>query len=308
MKYADDIEKAVRNFFVAKTTEVKTTAGMDKRIINDALGAHEQSKRMRPSALPLNIRRTIMKNRTAKLAVAAVVIVAVSTGIYLFTGSGTSVALGQVKAAMEKIDWVHSINEGSSLEGWFAFESKVIIEKQEDGTINYFNSRRNRQYFYDPVTETIEIRKIVPDDVFAAGFEDPFFKRYDGPFEFLADMAKLIQAEGGKFKQSTGEYEGTKVVIWEFSDKDSGFTGVLAVDVDGNIQEVPGIEYCQLAKIFIDSKRHLPLATETRLIKDGKIIREMHTKLEYPEVGPKDIYDLGVPKSAQIVDRTQQSK
>ena len=104
MKYADDIEKAVRNFFVTKTTEVKTTAGMDKRIINDALGAHELSKRMRPSALPLNIRRTIMKNRTVKLAAAAAIIVVVSIGIsYIAKDHPGSVALGDVVKAMQEI-------------------------------------------------------------------------------------------------------------------------------------------------------------------------------------------------------------
>jgi hypothetical protein len=104
MKYADDIEKAVRNFCVAKTIEVKTTTGMDKRIINDALAAHEQSKRMRPSALPLNIRRTIMKNRTIKLAAAAVIIVVVSIGIsYIAKDHRGSVALGDVVKAMQEV-------------------------------------------------------------------------------------------------------------------------------------------------------------------------------------------------------------
>ncbi|MHC4641508.1 MAG: hypothetical protein ACYS32_07675 [Planctomycetota bacterium] len=245
-----------------------------------------------------------MKSRITKLAAAGVVIVILSAGIYLFTGSGTSVALGQIKAALEKIDWVHSTSEGTSLEGWFAFESKVIIEKQEDGTINYFNFRRNRQYFYEPGTETIEITKIVPDDVFAAGFEDPFFKRYDGPFEFLADTARLIQAEGGKFRQSTGEYEGNKVVIWELSHKNPGY---YSIDADGQMVEVPREEYGnEMIKVFIDTEKHLPLLIKTKFVKNGKLEYELHTRLEYPEVGPKDIYDLGVPKSAKVVDKIQQ--
>jgi hypothetical protein len=287
-------------------SDVRVNSKLDDRIINDALTAIDKFEKSEPISVEPNIWRIIMKNRITKLATAGIVIVILSAGIYLFTDSGTSVALGQVKAAMEKIDWVHSSSEGTSLEGWFAFESKVIIEKQEDGTINYFNFRDNRQYFYDPGTETIEIAKIVPEDVFAAGFEDPFFKRYDGPFEYLADTAKLIRAEGGKFMQSTGEYEGKKVVIWDLSHKNPGY---YSIDVNSQMVEAPREEYGdEMIKVFIDAKKHLPLLIKTKFVKNGKLEYETHTRLEYPEVGPKDIYDLGVPKSAQIADRTQQSK
>jgi outer membrane lipoprotein-sorting protein len=103
MKCAVDIERAVRNFIVAKTTEVKTTAGMDKRIINDALQAHEQSKRMRPSTLPLNTRSTIMKSRIAKPAAAAVIIIGISIGIsYIAKDHSGGIALGDVAKAMQQ--------------------------------------------------------------------------------------------------------------------------------------------------------------------------------------------------------------
>jgi len=298
MKPSDDIKK----FF--KKAAISTNPNVDEMVVEVMLTAQEKSLNTGPALSGQNIRRTIMKSPITKFAAAAVLIVILSAGIYLFTGSGTSVALGQVKAAMEKIDWVHSINEGSSFEGWFAFESKVIIEKQEDETISYLNFNRNRQYLYDPGTVTIEITKIVPDDIFAAGFEDPFFKRYDGPFEFLADKAKLIQAEGGKFRQSTGEYKGKKVVIWELSHKNSGY---YSIDVDGQMEEVPREEYGdEMTKVFIDAEKHLPLLIKTKFVKNGKLEYEIQTRLEYPEVGPKDIYDLGVPKSAKVVDKTQQ--
>ena len=78
MIYANDIEKVVRDFCVTKKSEVKTTAGMDKRIINGALQAHEQFQKMQLAALQPNIRRTIMKSRITKIAAAAVIIIALS--------------------------------------------------------------------------------------------------------------------------------------------------------------------------------------------------------------------------------------
>ncbi len=297
MRRAKNIKKII------KKAAIYSNAEMNQAVLRNLLTELPEVEGQTPGLAGPNIGGIIIKSPITKLAAAGLAIVILSAGIYLFTGPGTSVALGQVKAAMKKIDWLHSSSEGTSLEGWFAFESKVIIEKQEDGTINYFNFRRNRQYFYDPGTETIEISKIVPEDVFAAGFEGPFFKRYDGPFEFFADKAKLIQEEGGKFRQSTGDYEGKKVVIWELSHKSSGY---YSVDADGQAVEVPREEYGdEMIKVFIDAEKHLPLLIKTKFVKNGKLEYETQTRLEYPEVGPKDIYDLGVPKSAKVVDKTR---
>jgi hypothetical protein len=52
---ANDIEKVVRDFCVAKKSEVKTTLKMDERIINDALQAHEKSKKIQPVSSRPNI-------------------------------------------------------------------------------------------------------------------------------------------------------------------------------------------------------------------------------------------------------------
>lgn len=298
MRRAKNIKKIIKN------AAIYSNAEMNQAVLRNLLTELPEVEEQTPALAGLNIRRIIMKSPITKLAAAGIVIVILSAGIYLFTGSGTSVALGQVKAAMEKVDWVHSSSEGTSLEGWYAFESEVIIEKQEDGTINYFNFKRNRQYLYDPGTETIEITKIVPEEVFAAGFEGPFFERYDGPFEFFADTAKLIQAEGGKFRQSTGEYEGKKVVIWELSNKSTGYH---SINVDGQMAEAPREEYGdEMIKVFIDAEKHLPILIKTKFIKNGNIEYAIQTRLEYPEAGPKDIYDLGVPKSAKVADKTRQ--
>jgi len=300
MRRAKNIKKIIKN------AAIYSNAEMNQAVLRNLLTELPEVKEQTPALAGPNIERIIMKNRIMQLAAAGIVIVILSAGIYLFTGSGTSVALGQVKAAMEKIDWVHSSSEGTSLEGWYAFESKAIIEKQEDGTISYFNFRRNRQYLYDPGTETIEIAKIVPEEVFAAGFEGPFFERYDGPFEFFTDTAKLIQAEGGKFRQSTGEYEGKKVVIWELSHKSTGYR---SIDVDGQMAEVPRERYGdEMIKVFIDAQKHLPFLIKTKFFRKGKLEYETHTRLEYPEVGPKDVYDLGVPESAKVVYKTQPLK
>ena len=63
-----------------------TDAELRKQILDDALKAHEQTKTQSVSEKP-NIWRIIMKSRTTKLAAAAIIIVAVVTGVHFLTGT-----------------------------------------------------------------------------------------------------------------------------------------------------------------------------------------------------------------------------
>ena len=143
MKYADDIEKAVRNFCVVKTTEVKTTAGMDKRIINDALQTYEKSKKIQPAGLQPNIRRTIMKSPITKLAAAAVIVGAVMLSIYLWDKSTPSAyAFKQTVEAMQGKRSFHIqtyFQNRRKDEFWAEYDEngKVIRYRQEEGRGRY---------------------------------------------------------------------------------------------------------------------------------------------------------------------------
>lgn len=97
MKYTNNIERAIKNLCFMKKSTVKTTAELDKRIINDALLAQEKLGKAQSVAPQLSIWRTIMKSKVMRLA-AAVVIIAMVIGIFQL--DRTSVAFGNVKAAV----------------------------------------------------------------------------------------------------------------------------------------------------------------------------------------------------------------
>jgi hypothetical protein len=290
---SEDIEQSAKNIRIDR-------AAIDHaRILADAEAALEKSRKPVSAEIQPPIWRTIMKAKVSKLAAAAVVAIAVIVGTHFLTGSGASLALADIRAATQTIDWVRTTTEGTKLEGWYAFESKIIIEKQEDGAIAFVDFGQNRQFHYDPHAETLTISEIVSDEVIGAKFEGPFFERYDSAFAFLAEAAELIQAEGGKFRQSRGEYEGAKVLIWELSHKAPGY---FSLDAEGNIVEVPREEYGdETIRVFIDAEQHLPLAIQTKWVKKGELIHEKRTNFQYPDKGPKDIYDLGLPESVRIM-------
>jgi outer membrane lipoprotein-sorting protein len=96
MKSADEM----RQFFKDAGLDVHPDA--DEKVFEDVLGARQKTPENAP-ARPDNVWRITMRNPIAKLAVAAIVAVACVTGIILWTGTGSSVALAEVLARIEQV-------------------------------------------------------------------------------------------------------------------------------------------------------------------------------------------------------------
>ncbi|MHC4084708.1 MAG: hypothetical protein ACYSU3_17270 [Planctomycetota bacterium] len=149
---ANDIEKLVRDFCVTKKSEVKTTLKMDERIINDALQAHEKSKKIQPVSSRPNIGRIIIRSRLIKPVAAAVIIIAVLFGLQFIGGPDVAnTAWAEVTSRFTQVDYVHMYivkSRGDDLfghgEAWHA-HGKTIVHGNE-GDITY-DDGRILQYF-----------------------------------------------------------------------------------------------------------------------------------------------------------------
>jgi hypothetical protein len=137
---------------MAKKSKVKTTLKMDERIINDALEAHEKSKKTEPSGLRPNIGSIIIKSRLIKPAAAAVIIIAVLFGLKFIGGPDVAnTAWAEVGSRFAQIDYVHMYivkSRGDDFfghgEAWHA-HGKTIVHGN-DGSITYDDGRMV-QYF-----------------------------------------------------------------------------------------------------------------------------------------------------------------
>jgi hypothetical protein len=225
--------------------------------------------------------KTITKSPITKLAAAALIIIAVLIGIRQFGGStdGAVAALAQAREAMGKVNWLRCTGTGSVglTEQWYSFGLKIDAHKERTGKVTYNDYGENRKYVYEPGNETITISHL-PGDAFALGTASPL--------ALLEKIVKKQQSEGTEVIRKAGQYNGTKVEIWELNR--SGENGVENI------------------KVFIDIKNHLLIAGEVKLIDlNGKITYEGKAKYEYPEKGPQDIYALGVSRTAKIIDKTR---
>jgi hypothetical protein len=85
MRSAEETERLMKQFCKATKGSVKTSRKMDRGVLDDALAAYGKSKK-KPAATQPNVWRIIMDSTVTKLAAAAVIIVAVSIGLGIFSG------------------------------------------------------------------------------------------------------------------------------------------------------------------------------------------------------------------------------
>ncbi|MHC4648125.1 MAG: hypothetical protein ACYTBJ_21910, partial [Planctomycetota bacterium] len=233
------------------------------------------------SSARLQTWRIVMESRITRLAAAAVIIIAVFIGMNQFGDSidGATVLYAQVRETIEKKPWIcakQTITEGKKVSGgeeWFSLESKIIVEIVDDGRIKYSDFNHNRRYEYQPTSGTITISPIKEPPPFLAA------KTVLGLFEKLIEMEK---EKGAELSRTLVEQDGRTLEMWE-----------VARSEDTGTEKI---------KLFININEYLPITAEvTYADTTGKKIYHGNIEFEYPENGPKNIYELGVPQDAKVV-------
>ena len=218
---------------------------------------------------------TIMRNKITKLAAAAIIIIAVLIGISHFGGSidGTSQVFAHMLEEMQGIPWVHAIMEDDQskglVESWVSFEPSIVILKELDGTVRYVNSSQEVQHVYSPEKNRITI-STVPDTF-----------RHIGPktaFEMIGFMIDTLETSGARITREKSVLDGIQVEI---------------IHAVSDVQDVIMIR---------DIERNLPISGEYKAIENTPNQINHKMRFEYPEQGPADIYAVGVPKDADVVD------
>ncbi|MHC4636047.1 MAG: hypothetical protein ACYTBP_06000 [Planctomycetota bacterium] len=270
MKPRKYIEELIKKWRVASRPE------MYKRTLTDALEAHAQTKKMKIAVVQPNIWRIIMKSRITKLA-AAVIIIAVLIGINQFGGSidGTSTAFAQIAESMKEMPWMHGVVEGAGekLEAWFSFEKRIMASKRIPGKIRYHDYLKNIIQIYDPANNTIKISYPTDDALAGVG---------QSVIDFPKKILQLFDEKGEKIIQETGKYKGKDSKIYKMS----GFLGGMDMKVE----------------MIVDRDKNVLLFINQKAFdKAGTLKMEANGYFDYPENGPNNIYEVGVPTSAKII-------
>ncbi len=221
----------------------------------------------------------IMKSPITKLAAAAVIIIAVLVVINNIDSS--SVAWAEMIESMKQLPWMHIVMESNRGEGkqrfevWISFESQIAATKRSSGEAAYRNGRTHLAHVYDPDEHSITVSYFSDADDISKGATSVW--------NFWESWLKQVAESSTAFTEETGQYNGRKAKIYK-------------VNASKHERVLEGM-------IIVDIERNLPVfGNQKSFDSNGNLIKEKDLYFEYPENGPASIYDVGVPKSAKVIN------
>ena len=250
---------------------------MRSKVLNEALEILKQQNKQKTATW-----RIIMKNNLTKIATAAVILVTVITGINYFKGpiNITTIAFADMTEAMENKPWVHITNNGLSTsinwpsEIWFGFQTKIQAVKMLDGNVAFINFSEHKSYIYDANNRSITIDYVNENDL-------P--QKFSSAVSIIESLDKQLEAQGAQIITSIGEYKAQKVQIQETTSS-----------VNNSISSM---------RLYVQPDSKLLLYTQVKMTdSEGNTKISGEIFFDYPETGPKDIYELGIPDNAEVIN------
>ena len=221
-----------------------------------------------------------MKSPITKFAAAAVVIIVVMFVLQNGSVDIASTTYAQMRKNMQKMPWVHVIIKGTKgtqgekyyaeMEQWFSDEAQVLAMKKPDGELEFSDYKKGKSYVYDPNAELISLSFINQNN---------YSKRAIPLQNGIDSMLSMLTKQGATINHRPGRFEGKEVEIYEIQYR------LENMSMNG--------------KMYVDSKSRLPIYGEYETTDAHGNHGNAEMRFEFPESGPKNIYDIGAPISAQ---------
>lgn len=227
----------------------------------------------------------IIKSRITKMVAAAVIVVGILLPIILLDKTGTpAFGMDEVTTAMAKVEWMHMTyeyidhNTGFEVieleikERWTSVNPKRNITVYSNGKIKFteYSADEIKAQQYDIETNMLTTRYI------SAGMNYPYTSIIELILGDIAEWGK----KGAKIEYIDSIYEGNPAQI-----------------INLEIIDDNGVYFKE--SIVADIQTHLPLRATVISEKQGKSTTADIT-FDYPETGPTDIYQAGVPRDAEV--------
>jgi hypothetical protein len=218
------------------------------------------------------------------LCVGALVLLAlVDRGIEI---DGSRAALARVLEAMNRMPVMHEVYQTRydgppthQTEIWYDFNSRTALAKYAtDGQytkINLLNYTTMEEVVYDPKAGVVRI--VYRCDVAPDGYPD-------SPAQVAQDYLDLHGSRGARFTRERSQYHGTDADVYQSR-------------IESNERR-----HKEQATLVVDRRTNLPLAmTRTNWTQSGAVTFDQTMTFDFPATGPRDIYEIGAPRSAQVV-------
>ena len=178
-------------------------------------------------------------------------------------------AYGEVTEAIQKsrsAEWVHYVSFDGQMQTWISLKPYCIIQKPAKGGVIFDDGESFKQLRYDPEQNTIRIQDtMLESDA----------KEFASVLDYVMSAINEDKARGAPFERSHSTVNGKRCTVYYVKNADRSKWKKLAVDIDTK----------QIVRFEI--------------LEHGQ---QVAMDFDYPKSGPQDIYALGVPRDAKIVD------
>jgi len=297
MTHRDNIEDSIKQYCDEKTSGLETDVQLDKRTIQDARAAQSESIRE-------GDRRKKVHKRIAELAAAAVLVIGVLLGLHFFSGpiEITTPAFADVMKNMLSQKWVYMFGEDRK-SGQINWECWYNPSQQKAYTRNHLN---DNSVNIQEITNS-QIREYKDNTVTISDTED-----YRDVMDWLeqcvplGDWLSRYEQEGADIVQREATYNSKPALLYEIELSLPG----RSFFPPGIQTDLPGVLETEKYSWLVDKKTHLPIICISlrihEMLREGKyqsgVISSRRYAFDYCDSGPADIYDLGVPHDANVVD------
>lgn len=172
--------------------------------------------------------------------------------------------------------WVHvtldinSQGQKVTKHSWKCFDPSIDIQEESDGLIRYIDYSNRVMYVYKPDTNTITISSKTNE------YNLPGPK---SPVEIISTIIESAREQNAEISSEQTEKNGL---------------GVEVIHIVSNVQNVT---------LVCDMKRKLVISMEAQANIPGSDKKSSaYAIVDYPDDGPHDIYALGVPANATVID------
>jgi hypothetical protein len=253
-----------------------------------------QSRGKRDAAARSSVWQTAVKMNASKLAAAAAIIIAICIGIDHFNipVDGASITYAEIRDAVNKMPVMHKVLQtycdGNNwrTENWYDFESRTLLMKyapegkcKKISSLNY-NTMENTVYDVNSDIITISYRV----DVSPHGYPP-------SPWLIVENHMEHFKYQDAVIKHERSQYEGSEVDRYSIS-------------IPRNFRD----EKVQ-AEFVVDSDSYLPILYKRKFwTPEGHLRFDQVINFNFPESGPENIYEFGVPTSTKVVTDLKSKK
>jgi hypothetical protein len=227
----------------------------------------------------------------AKLAVAAAILIAATVAIQQLSQIGDRpLTFAQVRQATQRMAWMHAaitVSRNGTVrtdQQWDHFAARKAYTVSADGSVLHADyGTGQKEFVYSPRVRAMAISELPSRGTLGAV----------SAYTLVDAFAVFVAENDTPVSEWADQHEGQAVRVFEIGRSNP------PIKVDGE-----AVATLKIRLIADQQTRRLVAARIEKNDRRGILLAREEWAVSYPQTGPTSVYDLGVPRTARVIDRT----